>query len=135
MLPSKLRGLLAVVHGVAQGFPHRLHPMPAVLVANVVDVLESQSATIDDNLIYLTEECAEVIQAATKCIRFGFFNGYPGYGWNNEILSAEIGDLLGVIDLLPIDGNIVREHRRTKKARLEKAKMIIPRKPGENLNE
>jgi NTP pyrophosphatase (non-canonical NTP hydrolase) len=44
-------------------------------------------------LTILMEECAEVIQEASKCIRFGMSDNIPH-------LEKEIGDLLCVIGLM-----------------------------------
>ena len=49
-------------------------------------------------LVILMEECGEVVQAASKLIRFGR-ESYLGYGENVAVLSAEIGDLLCVVDI------------------------------------
>lgn len=68
----------------------------------------------EELLILLTEECGEVIQAATKCIRFTWDEGWPGYGINHEVLAKEIGDLLGVVDALPLDKDIINKYRQEK---------------------
>ncbi len=48
-------------------------------------------------LVILMEECAEVIQAASKLIRFGKENR-PDFGTaNSVVLAHEIGDLEAVI--------------------------------------
>lgn len=49
--------------------------------------------TKEEILVILAEECAEVIQAASKCIRFSGVN-------NDASLEKEIGDLLCMLDLL-----------------------------------
>ena len=54
-------------------------------------------------LVVLMEECAEVIQAVSKLLRFGIEN-YPPDGplagtKNNTILGREIGDLEYMVDL------------------------------------
>lgn len=49
-------------------------------------------------LVILMEECSEVIQAASKIVRFGK-ESYPDYGENIAVLGAEVGDLLCMIDL------------------------------------
>jgi ribosome-binding protein aMBF1 (putative translation factor) len=64
------------------------------------------------------EECGEVIQAATKILRFGWDRNEPGYGINHEVLAKEVGDLKGVIDSLDLDHVIVNNHRQQK---IEKA--------------
>ena len=49
-------------------------------------------------LVCLIEECSEVIQAATKTLRFGPSECYPETGVSNEDqLSAELDDLRGTI--------------------------------------
>jgi hypothetical protein len=60
--------------------------------------------TRDELLILLIEECGEVIQAATKCLRFGFDVDHgTGYGLNSDALSRECGDLQAVMDALPLN--------------------------------
>jgi len=52
-------------------------------------------------LILLIEECAEVAQRATKCIRFGKHDIQEGQSFDNvERLVSEINDLQGVIRVL-----------------------------------
>ncbi len=49
----------------------------------------------------LSEECAEVIQAISKCHRFGLDNYKPGKPeTNREHLEEELGDLLAMVDIL-----------------------------------
>jgi len=53
------------------------------------------------------EECAEVIQAISKCFRFGLDQVKPGKSkTNREHLEEEIGDLLAMVEIL-VDKNIV----------------------------
>jgi len=55
---------------------------------------------IDELVTILQEECAEVIQAVSKCRRFGIDNSYSkGTGSQRENLTKEIGDLQCMIDL------------------------------------
>jgi NTP pyrophosphatase (non-canonical NTP hydrolase) len=55
---------------------------------------------MDELLTILQEECAEVIQAVSKCRRFGIDNSYSkGAGSQRENLTTEIGDLQCMIDL------------------------------------
>ena len=55
----------------------------------------------------LQEECAEVIQAVSKCNRFGLDNLKPGKPLTNaQHLEGEIGDLLAMVDLLQSKGII-----------------------------
>lgn len=49
----------------------------------------------------LQEECAEVIQAISKCRRFGLENTYSkGTGTQREHLVQELGDVTLLIELL-----------------------------------
>lgn len=53
----------------------------------------------EEILLILMEECAEVAQQASKCIRFGGAK-------NNHELAKEVGDVMCMIDLLYEDGVI-----------------------------
>lgn len=56
----------------------------------------------------LSEECAEVIQAISKCHRFGMDNVKPGKPkTNREHLEEELGDLLAMVDIL-LDMGVVQ---------------------------
>lgn len=63
-----------------------------------------------DREIFLiaAEECAEVTQAISKCLRFGL-----DHEWNDVVnsrhLAAEIGDLFCMIDLMCERGMISRD--------------------------
>lgn len=60
---------------------------------------------IKEILLILQEECAEVIQAVSKCERFGANNYKPGKPKTNKHhLEEELGDLLAMIDLLEEKG-------------------------------
>jgi NTP pyrophosphatase (non-canonical NTP hydrolase) len=49
----------------------------------------------------LSEECAEVIQAISKCHRFGIDNYKPGKPkTNRQHLEEELGDLYAMINIL-----------------------------------
>lgn len=72
-----------------------------------------QSINVGDKeneiLHILQEECAEVIQAISKCFRFGINNINPNTNISNiKSLELEIGDMLAMIDLLK-DYNIVHD--------------------------
>jgi NTP pyrophosphatase (non-canonical NTP hydrolase) len=72
----------------------------------------------------LSEECAEVIQAVSKCHRFGLNNFKPGKPKTNcEHLEEEIGDLLAMVDIL-VDIGVVDQVslELAKKAKIEKLK-------------
>lgn len=78
--------------------------------------------TTDEKLILLVEECGEVVQAATKCLRFGWDRDQPDYGINYKVLSKEVGDLLGVMDALPLDFELIRLFRGMKIRKVEAIK-------------
>jgi NTP pyrophosphatase (non-canonical NTP hydrolase) len=73
----------------------------------------------------LQEECAEVIQAVSKCSRFGLNNLKPGKPLTNaQHLEGEIGDLLAMVDLLK-SMNIISDDglNKAKQAKIEKLKV------------
>ena len=72
----------------------------------------------------LSEECAEVIQAISKCHRFGLDNYKPGKPkTNREHLEEEIGDLLAMVEILRDMGVVdVSTIELAKKAKFEKLK-------------
>lgn len=79
---------------------------------------------IKEVMSILQEENAEVIQAVSKCFRFGLDNRKPGKPLTNrEHLEVELGDVLAMIELLQNLG-IVREDaiERSKQAKFEKLK-------------
>jgi NTP pyrophosphatase (non-canonical NTP hydrolase) len=79
--------------------------------------------TRDDLLVLLIEECGEVIQAATKCLRFGFEADHGvGYGRNDLVLAQEVGDLVAVIDALKLDASAMDLTFKAKIAKAEAAK-------------
>jgi len=52
-------------------------------------------------LLILQEECAEVTQAVSKCMRFGPDQMKPGKERTNiSMLEEEIGDLFAMVELL-----------------------------------
>ncbi len=67
----------------------------------------------------LAEECAEVAQRASKAIRFGMDEIQPGQEHDNKTrLEAELGDLMGVCDMLGIVPRL--GEREAKAARVER---------------
>ena len=86
--------------------------------------MERAGLTRDDLLVLLVEECGEVIQAATKCLRFGWPRDMPGYGTNNVVLASEVGDLLAVVEALRLDQRALTLARdgKIEKAEMAKAK-------------
>lgn len=81
--------------------------------------------TRDECLILLIEECGEVIQAATKCLRFGWDRNQPDYGVNHEVLAKEVGDLFGAADALPLRPELVDMFRGMKMRKAERIKAEI----------
>jgi len=74
----------------------------------------------------LQEEAAEIVVAVSKALRFGLADGYPGTDRVNRLdIAAEIGDLLGVMDMLTVEGVYLNEetllaHRMNKRAKVER---------------
>jgi NTP pyrophosphatase (non-canonical NTP hydrolase) len=56
----------------------------------------------EETLVILQEECAEVIQAASKVFRFGTESRWPTEesGTTLEELQMEVGQVLAMIDIL-----------------------------------
>jgi NTP pyrophosphatase (non-canonical NTP hydrolase) len=75
-------------------------------------------------LLIAQEECAEVIQAISKCFRFGFDNVKPGKPLTNrQHLAEELGDLQAMIDLCIIHGLVnVEDVVSASKNKIEKLK-------------
>lgn len=70
------------------------------------------------------EECSEVTQAVSKCLRFGLEGSKPGKPLTNiEHLEEELGDLLCMIDLLR-DSDVVSwgNMEVARRAKMEKLK-------------
>jgi NTP pyrophosphatase (non-canonical NTP hydrolase) len=69
------------------------------------------------------EECAEVIQAVSKVMRFGFDTTYKDVS-NKSHLEEEIGDLLCMFQLMEeaemIDWTLVSLHAQRKREKLMK---------------
>ncbi len=70
------------------------------------------------------EECAEVIQAISKCVRFGIDNSHKSGNTQRENLSMEVGDLVCMIGLM-IEAGLVKEEdiNRAKDEKIEKLKV------------
>lgn len=75
-------------------------------------------------LFCLSEEAGEIIQVASKIYRFGQNDTAPGSStYNKTHLAKEIGDLLGIVDMLrehgvDIDDEIVQMYRIGKRGRI-----------------
>ena len=74
-------------------------------------------------MLIAQEECAEVVQAISKCFRFGPNDEYNGLT-NKQRLEEEVGDLLCMIRLMMnqgvIDENNVNAASIQKKIKLER---------------
>jgi len=70
------------------------------------------------------EECAEVIQAISKCVRFGIDNEHKSGKTQRENLSMEVGDLVCMIGLM-IEAGLVKEEdiNRARDEKIEKLKV------------
>lgn len=93
---------------------------------------------IDEEVMAITqEECAEVVQAISKCFRFGFNDLYEGKT-NLQRLEEETGDLLCMIQLM-IDRGIINESKVydasvQKRERLKKWSGIFDEKQNAFIN-
>jgi len=75
-------------------------------------------------LLIAQEECAEVIQAISKCFRFGLDNVKPGKPkTNREHLEEELGDLIAMLNIMCEQGMVnydaVEEAARQKVQKLK----------------
>lgn len=67
-------------------------------------------------LTCLMEECAEVAQRASKAIRFGMEEVQLGQDLDNHRrLEHELGDLLGVVDLLRLTPSALSRGKKAAK--------------------
>lgn len=64
---------------------------------------------LEELLIILAEECAEVQQAAIKCVRFGMDSEYCGET-NQVQLEAELGDIMAMFKLLLQESNLSEDN-------------------------
>ena len=58
------------------------------------------NSKVEEALIILQEECAEVIQSISKIKRFGLDEAYEGQETNRTRLHKEVGDALALVDYL-----------------------------------
>jgi len=80
---------------------------------------------LEELLVILQEECAEVSQVASKCIRFGLDNHHPDYATSNKLrLEEELGDLFAIVKLIdelsPINMDYVEACANAKLLKVEK---------------
>lgn len=93
----------------------------------------------EEVLNILQEECAEVIQAASKIKRFGLIGKRGDDITNLDSLEMEIGDVLTLIEML-IESDIGITHeninaaRANKRVRLSKYMHTRPKNPQGELN-
>lgn len=78
---------------------------------------------VSETLLILQEECAEVTQAVSKVLRFGWDSKHPERNkTNRQELEEELGDLLAMYDILvssgTLDADNVFEARGNKHAKL-----------------
>lgn len=74
-------------------------------------------------LLIAQEECAEVIQAISKCFRFGLDNFKPGKPkTNREHLEEELGDLMAMMNIM-CENNMVNP-TNIEKAAVEKVQKL-----------
>ena len=74
-------------------------------------------------LVILQEECAEVIQAVSKCYRFGLYNQHKSGATQRANLELEVGDMLALVDILVDQGVIDLNNLQTAKLnKVEKLK-------------
>lgn len=83
--------------------------------------MTARELTRDELLILLIEECGEVIQAATKCLRFGYDRFEEDYGTNCCILSKEIGEVAGIADALIMDPLLILIMKRARDEKIPRA--------------
>jgi NTP pyrophosphatase (non-canonical NTP hydrolase) len=79
----------------------------------------------EETLNILQEECAEVIQAVSKCQRFGIDNTHIKSGVSNRAnLTEEVGDLICMVNLLVDQGVLKREELdRAAQGKLDKLRI------------
>ena len=79
---------------------------------------------IRETLIITQEECAEVIQAVSKIMRFGFDSCYPteDSASTKECLELEVGQLLCMIGIL-IDQGVIEEDAMLQAMEAKKIKL------------
>jgi len=63
---------------------------------------------LQELLVILAEECAEVSQAASKCVRFGMDSKYQDVS-NRARLEQELGDFMAMFKLILEESNLSDE--------------------------
>jgi hypothetical protein len=93
---------------------------PATEQAQEVGMTDAERAA---NLVLLIEECGEVIQAATKALRFGWLHSWPDYEGgltNNRVVAKEVGQLMACIERLHLSPSDVWAGRVGKHEKLKR---------------
>ena len=76
----------------------------------------------EEVMLIAQEECAEVVQAISKCFRFGYNDEYNGQT-NKQRLEEEVGDLMCMLELMQqhgiIDSSKVLEANVRKRLKLK----------------
>ena len=85
--------------------------------------MKTCSPKVTEILDILQEECAEVIQAISKCRRFGMENEYKEGGTQREHLIQELGDVTLLIELLK--AHKVFTDKELRKAELRKSIKLV----------
>lgn len=84
----------------------------------------------------LQEEAAEVIQVASKIVRFGRNSYNPLLGdetlTNTELLHQEIGDFLAMLEVLEYDTDFEFDYNKIVEAKNKKVKKLLTYLPFEN---
>ncbi len=89
--------------------------------------------TREELLIIVAEEAAEVVQAATKCLRFGFYRDWPGYGRNDRVLANEFGQLAATIYMLNLEEHEVAKAANAQQEKIAKWKEYFLKNPTQEL--
>lgn len=83
-------------------------------------------------LLNIIEEASEVIQIASKCMRFGMYSYDPGdleSVRNHELLGRELGNLSYMMKMLikehPAFETFIQQGEQDKRVRLEKYPLIV----------
>ena len=85
--------------------------------------MKTCSPKVEEILDILQEECAEVIQAISKCRRFGMENEYKEGGTQREHLVQELGDVTLLIELLKVHQLYTDKELRA--AQLRKSQKLV----------
>ena len=77
---------------------------------------------LEEVLTITQEEAAEVIQAISKCRRFGLDNSHKDGGTQKDNLTREVGDIYCMLELLcehaELDPEFVRRSTENKRSKL-----------------